>query len=60
LLSVVIAWRTKTGGINRKYLGEKLKKHKAKYLKNAIDLALLGAIKNASQLREAYKKQNNK
>jgi hypothetical protein len=48
---VVIAWRTKTGEMDCKHLDENLKKHKAKYLKNAIDLALLGAVKNASQLR---------
>ena len=50
----------KTGGMDFKRLGEKLEKCEVKYLKNVIDLALLGAVKNDSQLREAHRKEKNK
>jgi hypothetical protein len=53
------AW-TKTGGKDCKHLGETLKKREAHYLKNVTDMALLLAVKNTSQLREAYRKQKNK
>jgi hypothetical protein len=50
---------TKTGGKDCQNLGENLKKHEAHYLKNMNDLTLLLAVKNTSQLGEAYRKQKN-
>jgi hypothetical protein len=48
---------TKPGVTDLKHLGVKLKKYEdcVKHLKNVIDLAVLGTVNTASQLREAYR-----